>query len=129
MGKSIWDLLTAVGQAFVTVAIALGLTLAIVVGGLAGAGLSLLGLGSADTGRSRIYNVLAGITIAYFCTPAVMLFLELKPGAAGGVAFVLGLFGVSLLREIFEWLRGGGARRVVESFANKFLSVREKPNE
>lgn len=65
----------------------------------------------------RLVNVLAGSAMAGFLSPALVHWLGLDaPHYASGAAFLVGLLGMSLAAAALEWVRDGGARRMVESW-------------
>ena len=54
----------------------------------------------------RISNALSGSAVAGFVTPALVDWQHVtSPGLAGGFAFLLGLFGMSLSAAIFSAIR------------------------
>lgn len=57
---------------------------------------------------SRITTVLAGTVAAAYCTPLAVEYLTLSPKLEGAVAFLAGLFGMSVVGSIIkalpEWI-------------------------
>jgi hypothetical protein len=79
----------------------IGVKLAALVGGFFGALVSLKfidGLGK----KQRATTVLAGTLVSAYVTPIVVSYLELTPKLEGGIAFLCGLFGMSLTGAIIK---------------------------
>jgi hypothetical protein len=85
----------------------LGLKYATLVGGFFGALVSLKFIEGLGT-KQRATTVLAGTLVSAYVTPIVVSYLELTPKMEGGIAFLCGLFGMSLtgaiIKAIPEWL-------------------------
>lgn len=74
---------------------ALGLTKGSVIGGFIGSVISLRFLSELNW-IQRIVAVFSGMFIAGYCAPIILNTLDLKPQLEGGIAFLVGLFGMSL---------------------------------
>lgn len=86
---------------------AVGLKIATLVGGFFGALVSLKFIEGLSM-RQRGSTVLAGTLVSAFVTPIAVSFLEISPKLEGGIAFLCGLFGMSLtgalIKAIPEWV-------------------------
>lgn len=51
---------------------------------------------------ARAGTAIGGAVIAHFATPLVVGFFEVAPHNEGGVGFVLGLFGMSIVAATFD---------------------------
>jgi hypothetical protein len=84
-----------------------GLKVATLVGGFFGALVSLKFIEGLST-RQRGSTVLAGTIVSAYITPIAVEFLEITPKLEGGIAFILGLFGMSLtgaiIKALPEWV-------------------------
>jgi len=71
---------------------------------LIGATVSLRYIKDVDTAGARISVVASGGTISYFSTPALVDWFSLAQGgnAAYGIAFAVGLFGLSLTAAVIN---------------------------
>lgn len=78
---------------------ALGLSKSSVIGGLIGSVISLRFLSELNVWQ-RVISVFSGMIVAAYCTPLVVELLSLKPSTEGAIAFLIGLFGMSLVGAI-----------------------------
>lgn len=58
-----------------------------------------------NTWHGKVVFVLTGVACAYYVTPLAMTSYNIDPGLAGGVGFLLGAFGGSLLAAGFRAVR------------------------
>lgn len=58
------------------------------------------------TAKGRFVFVGTGVTCAYFTTPLAISVYSIDPSLAGGVGFLLGAFGGSILAATLRALRG-----------------------
>ncbi len=58
-----------------------------------------------NTWQGKFVFVLTGVACAYYITPIAMASYNIDPGLAGGVGFLLGAFGGSLLAAGFRAVR------------------------
>lgn len=56
------------------------------------------------TVKSRIVAVMAGTTTSYFTAPILMEYLKLDPPLIGGITFLTGLFGMSIVSSVMKVL-------------------------
>lgn len=96
----------------------LGITWAIVICGFAGSCLSLMSIDpSTVTLRTRITTVAAGLALSWFGTPALASYWEITHvPIISGVALLLGLFGIVIVKEIFDFIKSGGLKSFIPSF-------------
>ncbi|WP_279475269.1 hypothetical protein [Aeromonas veronii] len=59
-----------------------------------------------STWRGRLVFIGSGATCAYFTTPLAISMYNIDPGLSGGVGFLLGAFGGSLLSAGLRTIRG-----------------------
>lgn len=89
----------------------LQLTIGIILAGLAGAFLSLAIVGVDASFRMRFFSVTGGIFLSWFGAPAVTDYWNITSGAMStGIALVLGLYGLSVVKELADLIRSGALR-------------------
>lgn len=95
----------------------LGLTWAIVISGFVGALVSLISINPAvATLRLRLVTIGAGVALSWFGTPAVGQYWGItKMPVLAGMALLLGLFGLSVVRELYDFIRNGAVRSMLMS--------------
>lgn len=76
------------------------------IAGLVGAVIAVPFHEELKTWKGRILFVGTGVSCAYFTTPLAISLYSIDPGLAGGVGFLLGAFGGSLLAAGLRTLRG-----------------------
>ena len=104
---------------FMTVTTALGLNILVLVCGLLGGLLSMFSLDPATaTVRSRTITVLSGTCISYAATPGIGDYFELHPAALGMVALMAGLWGLSIVKESYDLIKGGLIKTVLLRLIN-----------
>lgn len=74
--------------------------------GLVGAIVSVPFHEELTTLRGRLIFIGTGAACAYFTTPLAISLYDIDPGLAGGVGFLLGAFGGSLLAAALRTLKG-----------------------
>lgn len=96
----------------------LGLTWAIIISGFVGALVSLISLNPGTvTVRQRFVTIGAGIALAWFGTPALGQYWGIvKTPALAGMALLLGMFGLSVVRELYEFIRNGAIKSLLLTF-------------
>lgn len=81
--------------------------------GLFGAFISAPFNSDIKTGRDRIMFVLTGAACAYYLTGLVSARFDILPASAGGVGFLLGAFGGSLLAAVLRAIRAADLWQLV----------------
>ena len=94
-----------VGTTMDAILAALGLTKGSVIGGFLGALISLKFIEGLNFWQ-RLTTVFAEMIVAAYSTPIAVELLELKPSTEGGVAFLIGLFGMSLVSAVIAAMPG-----------------------
>lgn len=80
---------------------AVGLKYTTLVGGLAGALVSLKFI-PGTTLWKRAINVAGGMMVAGFLTPLAQSFFTLKDQVSAGIAFLIGMYGMQIADAVFE---------------------------
>ena len=112
--------LGAVASAVLEVAAEVGLTQSIAVSGIAGALVSLFTLPVGTPAGDRVRAVGYGVLVAWFTVPALTVYFEVKATLAGGLAFVMCLWGLAVVSEGTTLLKSGRLREVLEKFLGMF---------
>lgn len=91
---------------------ALGLKLGVVVGGFIGSVVSLrFAQGLSLTGKLSM--VFGGLAAAAYLTPLVSLVIDLKAPIESGIAFLIGLYGMSAIAEGYKFISSGEAMKLL----------------
>jgi hypothetical protein len=97
----------------------MGWTFALLVSGFIGALLSLVSLDGDVTIRIRLVTVGGGIALSWFGAPALGNYWAIPNGPIlSGVSFVLGLYGLAIVNELFDFIRSGALKTALTAAIN-----------
>lgn len=89
------------------------------VAGAIGAAASIRFSDDIDTFGKRLASISSGAAAAHYVTPMVMEHLGINAAGAGGVAFLLGLFGMSIAASIIRAIKSADLLEFVRGWIGR----------